>query len=85
MSDWLDNPFLRSGRHAVNARVNDVVFALARAYPEELNDFFLNERWLKGGHKFPDSLLAFVKFYAEELTDLLAVGATVAQLTARAR
>jgi hypothetical protein len=85
IDDWLDNPFLRSGRHAVNARVNDVVFGLARAYDEELNDFFVNERWLRGGHRLPESLLPFVKFYAEELTDLLAVGATVTQLTQRAR
>lgn len=83
LEDWLENPFLRSGRHAVHARTGDVVFGLARYYSEELHDFFLNERWLKGGHRFPDSLLPFVKFYSEELTDLLAVRATVARLTPR--
>lgn len=81
MQDWLDNPFLRSGRHAVHARVIDVVFALADAYGEELSDFFVNERWLRGGHRLPESLLPFVKFYSEEITDLLAVRMSVAQLT----
>ena len=81
MEDWLGNPFLRSGPHAVHARVIDVVFAMAGAYEEELRDFFLNERWLRGGHRFPDSLLPFVKFYSEELSDLVAVRMTVARLT----
>lgn len=81
MGDWLENPFLRSGPHAVHARVIDVVFALAGAYEEELRDFFLNERWLRGGHRLPESLLPFVKFYADELTDLLAVRMSVVQLT----
>lgn len=84
IEDWLNNPALRSGPHAVNARVIDVIFGLARSYREELDDFFMNERWLRGGHRFPDSLLPFVKFYSEELTDLLAVGVTVAKLTPRA-
>lgn len=81
IEDWLQEPSMRSGPHAVNARVIDVVFGLVRAYREELDDFFLNERWLRGGHRFPDSLLPFVKFYAEELTDLLAVGVCVDKLT----
>ena len=81
MQDRLENPYLRSGRHAVHARVIDVVFALADAYEEELRDFFVNARWLRGGHRVPDSLLPFVKFYSEEITDLLAVRMSVAQLT----
>lgn len=81
MADWLDNPFLRSGQHAVDARAIDVIFALSRTYREELMDFFMNERWLKGGAKLPESLLPFVKFYSEELTDLLAVGMSVKSLT----
>lgn len=84
IEDWLDEPSLRSGKHAVNARVIDVVFGLVRAYREELDDFFLNERWLRGGHRFPDSLLPFVKFYSEEITDLLAVGVCVKKLTSPA-
>lgn len=85
IEDWLDNPFLRAGKHAVNARVMDVVFGLAGAYREELTDFFMNERWLRGGHRLPESLLPFVKFYSDELTDLLAVGVCVEKLTADAR
>ncbi len=83
IADWLDDPALRSGPHAVNARVIDVVFGLASAYREELVDFFANERWVKGGHRIPESLLPFVKFYSEEITDLLAVGLSVATLTPR--
>jgi hypothetical protein len=85
IEDWLEDPTLRSGPHAVNARVIDVVFGLAAAYEEELNDFFMNERWLRGGHRFPDGLLPFVKFYSEELTDLLAVTSTVSKLTTKQR
>jgi hypothetical protein len=81
IGDWLEEPYLRSGPHGVNARAIDVVFGLAGAYRAELMDFFSNERWLKGGHRLPDNLLPFVKFYAEELTDLLAVGLTVEKLT----
>lgn len=81
IEDWLDEPALRSGEHAVNARVIDVVFGLVRNYHDELNDFFINERWLRGGHRFPDNLLPFVKFYSEEITDLLAVGVCVRKLT----
>lgn len=83
IGDWLGNPFMRSGPHAGHARVIDVVFGLVGAYREELTDFFMNERWLRGGHRFPESLLPFVKFYAEELTDLLAVGVCVDHLTAK--
>lgn len=81
IADWLDDPSLRSGRHAVHARGIDVVFGLARAYRDELTDFFMNERWLRGGHRLPENLLPFVKFYSEEITDLLAVGVTVRRLT----
>jgi hypothetical protein len=85
IADWLDDPCLRSGQHAVNARVVDVVFGLTAAYRAELSDFFMNDRWLRGGHRFPDSLLPFVKFYSEEITDLLAVGVCVDALTAAAQ
>jgi hypothetical protein len=81
ITEWLDEPSLRSGPHAVQARVIDVVFGLVDSYREELDDFFINERWLRGGHRFPDSLLPFVKFYSEEITDLLAVGVCVEKLT----
>lgn len=85
IGDWLENPFLRSGPEAVNARVTDVVFGLAGAYHDELTDFFMNDRWMRGGHRFPDALLPFVKFYSEEITDLLAVGVCVEKLTAQVR
>lgn len=81
IEEWLDHPLMRSGPHAVCPRAVDVIYGLARCYREELNDFFLNERWTKGGGRVPESLLPWVKFYSEELTDLLAVGVCVAALT----
>ena len=81
LDDWLNDPALRSGRHAVHTRSIDVIFGLLRCYRDELHDFFLNERWLKGGGHVPDNLLPWVKFYSEEITDLLAVDSWVVALT----
>ena len=73
IEDWINEPHLREGPHALKPRVIDIVFGLVRGYRRELVELFGADKFELEASQLPVTLRPWVNRYAAQIANLISM------------